>query len=1033
MSDELSDFDSGSDDEEMLQITPGVTPQVASISPTAGGTQGGFAPLSPKKGSTATLSPAAALQGPFVPPKGAQFSPKPAVVSDRPFADSPDPLEGGKFAVDEEDDDFGVHQTSDLYHSIQIAATSKKLQSEAIFKIEAEDVDSEDAESIPDSDDALDEEFAIADEDEEQAALEAELAALAEFKTYDEWNALSLRHRMYAFFEPSVSNEVEVPPKMLTAITVYAVIYWVLTLLHLVFFVFKSFPEQFGVSVILYLNYVFLGLTGFHALDFLLRVLLCSDATKIPMIFLDLVTVAAAAIVAVDDTGLVPIGDSYDLVEISYYLVPFKALRLFLVTNLFLHTDTFRDINLVFVTIVSSAKTLSVFLCLLVVGLFIFSTALYLLERGRFDTAKKAWYRPCKDFGGCDEEYSPFQSIPDALWFVLGTMTTVGLGDVIPASTAGRVVTGLAMIAGVFVIAFPTMILVGNLTLVRKNFFREEEIEQRAREDAELALLEEKRAEKAKKEATAMAGFELGSFGSLTGLRNSAGTNEIGTVAVNESLMDGMASPMMSPMMASGEVFPSLSSMSFMKPTRPPADAKTKAYFAFMGDPTREIRVTKNPQVYHYQPILQVLCDEEGLPVLSCIHQISEFRFYVQMSLVIDDRRAQELAAIAVRGSDRFGAPIFCRATPLYGLEVVLATKIPGVKLIRRSDVGEIRDSSIPLTLTLSHDPKTSIPIESRVEQLRKELLGAELKFQCTTQAPSCGLWLERVFLTSQMLSETPFITDLKAICAHVAPDILLTDTQRADRRARDNLGDDELVDRRDFAYASRQTIHQLIRPILLKLVGEKEILQNASEVLNEAVNLITMHCRLVRLQELPESLHRAVYGFNNLTMSDKIYEIDTDFFRTSEWPFGALYVLRSPIPKVMHLRSTVGAAKGCAQPEALSEFGNHQPFSTTISMETTMLKDEAAEKARQIHQEHVSRYAEAARRGEEYRKQRAERDAKRAEAKAVGLASPGNTSHFSDESPQPGSLDPDEREEDEDGLTAEERNQVQQRLMFGS
>ena len=49
-----------------------------------------------------------------------------------------------------------------------------------------------------------------------------------------------------------------------------------------------------------------------------------------------------------------------------------------------------------------------------------------------------------------------FPSLGVAIWWALQTVTTVGYGDVVPATTTGRVVGGLEMVIGVSFIAFLT-------------------------------------------------------------------------------------------------------------------------------------------------------------------------------------------------------------------------------------------------------------------------------------------------------------------------------------------------------------------------------------------------------------------------------------------------------------------------------------------------------------------------------------------------------------------------------------------------
>ena len=49
-----------------------------------------------------------------------------------------------------------------------------------------------------------------------------------------------------------------------------------------------------------------------------------------------------------------------------------------------------------------------------------------------------------------------FPSLGSAVWWALQTVTTVGYGDVVPTTAAGRVVGGIEMVLGVSFIAFLT-------------------------------------------------------------------------------------------------------------------------------------------------------------------------------------------------------------------------------------------------------------------------------------------------------------------------------------------------------------------------------------------------------------------------------------------------------------------------------------------------------------------------------------------------------------------------------------------------
>lgn len=67
-----------------------------------------------------------------------------------------------------------------------------------------------------------------------------------------------------------------------------------------------------------------------------------------------------------------------------------------------------------------------------------------------------------------------FGSIPGSLWWAVVTLTTTGYGDVVPLSTAGRVVGGLVMLCGICVLALLAGILANGFAaeVRRREFVR---------------------------------------------------------------------------------------------------------------------------------------------------------------------------------------------------------------------------------------------------------------------------------------------------------------------------------------------------------------------------------------------------------------------------------------------------------------------------------------------------------------------------------------------------------------------------------
>lgn len=57
-----------------------------------------------------------------------------------------------------------------------------------------------------------------------------------------------------------------------------------------------------------------------------------------------------------------------------------------------------------------------------------------------------------------------FGQMTDALWWSIVTLTTVGYGDIVPATITGKVIAGILMVFGIGIIALPTGVLGASMT-----------------------------------------------------------------------------------------------------------------------------------------------------------------------------------------------------------------------------------------------------------------------------------------------------------------------------------------------------------------------------------------------------------------------------------------------------------------------------------------------------------------------------------------------------------------------------------------
>lgn len=182
------------------------------------------------------------------------------------------------------------------------------------------------------------------------------------------------------------------------------------------------------------------------SIEYILRVWSCNHDPRYKHSFYGRLKYMVSLHALVDLLAILPF---YIHVVVGLDLRVLRILRLFRFLRLFRLTAYMRSAKMVKNVFVSRANELLLSLILILILIIIASSLLYFAEHGA--------------------QPAVFSSIPATMWWAVVTVTSVGYGDMVPITIAGKILTSIISLSGLAIFALPAGIITsGFLEEMRK-------------------------------------------------------------------------------------------------------------------------------------------------------------------------------------------------------------------------------------------------------------------------------------------------------------------------------------------------------------------------------------------------------------------------------------------------------------------------------------------------------------------------------------------------------------------------------------
>jgi voltage-gated potassium channel len=190
----------------------------------------------------------------------------------------------------------------------------------------------------------------------------------------------------------------------------------------------ESYHRQYG-EIFYVLEWIF---TFIFTIEYILRLISIKQPLRYVVSFLGIVDLLA----------IIPSYLSLVLVGAQSLLV-LRALRLLRVFRIFKLTHFLTEMEYLKEAMRSSLKKISIFMLVVLSLVIILGSVMYLVEKGE----------------------NGFKSIPESVYWAIVTITTVGYGDIAPATPLGKFIASIMMFIGYGIIAVPTGIITTEIAI----------------------------------------------------------------------------------------------------------------------------------------------------------------------------------------------------------------------------------------------------------------------------------------------------------------------------------------------------------------------------------------------------------------------------------------------------------------------------------------------------------------------------------------------------------------------------------------